>query len=70
MLGGPGEEKLSAPVVSRQTFPGPGRACGISISSSLMQATFVFPLGETVWELLRPEVPPNRRSLLPCRSGS
>lgn len=55
-------------VVSRPTFPGLGLHSGTSDSSSLMHAKLVFPLGETVWELLRPEAPHNGRFLLFCSS--
>lgn len=63
-----GGETITALVVSGQTFPGPGLGCGISDSSSLKRAKFVFPLAESVCELLRPEVPHNGRFLLLCSS--
>lgn len=43
-----GGETITALVLPGQTFPGPGLGCGISDSSSLKHAEFVFPLAETV----------------------
>lgn len=65
---GRGRRNNNCPCRVQADLPQPGLGGGISHSNSLLDARFVFPLRETVWELLRPEAPQNRKSLPLCSS--